>query len=107
MKRIAIGTDTTTAPAAKQVYQELIYSYSNIFHKPMETVKYCAFARQITFAKMKSNHGAMKEVRIVYTMIGLLNGMVIFVNVCHLVAPSISAASSYAIGIVSKNPFAT
>ena len=39
-------------------------------------------------------------------MMGLLNGSVTFVKICHLVHPSSSAASSMAMGIVSKNPFA-
>lgn len=55
---------------------------------------------------MKSTHGAMKEVSTVYTIIGLLKGIVILVNTCHFVAPSIIAASSILFGIVSKKPFA-
>ena len=46
------------------------------------------------------------QVDIVYTIIGLLRGIVILVNTCHFVAPSIIAASSIVLGIVSKNPFA-
>ena len=54
-----------TAPAAKLVYQLSIYSFSNIFHRPMATVYWSAFARQITLAKMKSSQGDMNAVRIV------------------------------------------
>ena len=39
-------------------------------------------------------------------MMGLDSGMVILVKVSHLVAPSIKAASSMDLGMVSKNPFA-
>ena len=39
-------------------------------------------------------------------MMGLLRGSVIFVKICHLVHPSRSAASSTAMGMVSKNPLA-
>ena len=37
--------------------------------------------------------------------IGLDSGMVILVKICHCVAPSMIAASSMALGIVSKKPF--
>ena len=36
--KIAIGIDTTTAPAAKLVNQLSIYSFSSIFQRPMDTV---------------------------------------------------------------------
>ena len=39
-------------------------------------------------------------------MMGLLSGSVILLKICHLVQPSRSAASSIAIGRVSKKPFA-
>ena len=39
-------------------------------------------------------------------MIGLLKGSVILLKICHLVQPSSSAASSMAVGMVSKKPFA-
>ena len=98
--------EISTAPAAKLVYQLSMYSFSSIFHSPIAMVYWSELARQITFAKMKSSHGAMKEVKTVYTMIGLLSGRVILLKICHLVQPSNSAASSIAVGIVSKNPFA-
>jgi hypothetical protein len=60
----------------------------------------------MTFAKMKSTQGAMKEVRIVYIMIGLDKGSVILVKTCQCVQPSIMAASSIEMGIVSKKPLA-
>lgn len=56
---------------------------------------------------MKSIHGAMKAISAVYTMIGRDIGSPMWMKVCHLVAPSISAASSMARGMVSKNPLAT
>ena len=54
------------------------------------------------------SEGSMIRVALVlvYTIIGLLNGIVILVNTCHLVAPSINAASSIVLGIVSKKPLA-
>lgn len=61
----AIGIEISTAPAAKQVYQLSIYSFSSILHRPMAIVYWSEFARQITFAKMKSSHGDMKEVSVV------------------------------------------
>ena len=103
-KRIAIGIEIRTAPAAKLVYQLSMYSFSNIFQSPIAIVYWSEFARQITFAKMKSSHGAIKDVSTVYTMMGLLSGSVILLKICHLVHPSKSAASSIATGIVSKNP---
>lgn len=51
-----------TAPAAKLVYQLSIYSFSSIFHNPMAMVYWSEFARQITFAKIKSSHGAINAV---------------------------------------------
>lgn len=69
--------EISTAPAAKLVYQLSMYSFSSIFHSPIAMVYWSELARQITFAKMKSSHGAMKEVKTVYTMIGLLSGRVI------------------------------
>ena len=60
-----MGIETSTAPAAKQVYQLSIYSFSSIFQSPIATVYWSALARQMTLAKMKSTQGAMKEVRTV------------------------------------------
>ena len=60
----------------------------------------------MTFAKIKSSQGDINEVKTVYTIIGLLSGSVILLNISHLVHPSISAASSIARGMVSTKPFA-
>ncbi len=54
---------------------------------------------------MKSIQGPVNAVNAVKTMIGLDNGSVILVKICHLVAPSNIALSSNEYGIVSKNPF--
>ena len=50
---------------------------------------------------MKSIHGAINEVNIVYTTIGLDSGNVIFQKMVFLLAPSSMADSSIALGIVS------
>ena len=60
-----MGMEISTAPAAKQVYQLSMYSFSNIFHKPMATVYWSELARQMTYAKMKSTHGPIKAVKTV------------------------------------------
>ncbi len=54
--------DISTALAAKLVYQLSIYSFSSILHKPIAIVYWSELARQITFAKIKSTHGEIKEV---------------------------------------------
>ena len=69
---MAIGMEIRTAPAAKLVYQLSIYSFSSIFQRPIATVYWSEFARQITFAKIKSSQGAINAVNTVYTMIGFL-----------------------------------
>ncbi len=61
---MAMGMEISTAPAAKLVYQLSMYSFSSIRHSPMATVYWSELARQMTFAKMKSTQGAVKEVRI-------------------------------------------
>lgn len=54
--------EISTALAAKLVYQLSMYSFSSILHRPMATVYWSELARQITFVKIKSTHGAMKDV---------------------------------------------
>lgn len=60
-----MGIEINTAPAAKLVYQLSIYSFSSILQRPIAMVYWSEFARQITFAKIKSSYGDIKEVRIV------------------------------------------
>ena len=55
---------------------------------------------------MKSPHGAINAIIIVKMIIGFAIGIIILKNTLLLETPSILAASSSDLGIVSKNPFA-
>ena len=98
--------DIQTAPAENLVLQLLTYSLLIICQRPIDTVKYSALVLQITLAAIKSTQGDIKAVSTVNTITGFERGIVILVNTSHLVAQSIIAASSRALGTVSKKPFA-
>ena len=98
--------DIQTAPAENLVLQSFTYSLLIICQRPIDTVKYSALVLQITLAAIKSTQGDIKAVSTVNTITGFERGIVILVNTSHLVAPSIIAASSRALGTVSKKPFA-
>lgn len=75
-------------------------------YSPTATLYAYSCPKDMSEAYMKSPHGAINAIIIVKMIIGFAIGIIILKNTLLLETPSILAASSSDLGIVSNNPFA-
>ena len=99
MKKITNGIQITNAPAANNVNWFLVPSIKLI--RPIASV-YFSFCPNTILGKIQSIHGPVKLVIARKIIIGLAIGRMTLKKIFKWLAPSILAASSSDLGIVSR-----